>query len=115
MANNYFSKYNKQRLFNHELLEDVDYVKIEELIRNGIKEVTVRGFYINTKSYYGPSAVLMTDDFYINLPQHFVETVKEIKQDPTAVTMINQGKLKAEFYSYETKKYGTCYSLNLVE
>ena len=57
----------------------------------------------------------MTDDYYINLPQHFAETVKGIEEDQQAVAMINQGKVKAEFYSYETKKYGTCYSLNLVD
>lgn len=111
---NYFGKFNKQRLFNHELPENAEYFKIEELLQKGIKEVVVRGFYINTKSYFGDSAVLMTDDYYINLPQHFVETVKGIEQDPQAVAMINQGNVKAEFYSYETKKYGTCYSLNLV-
>ena len=112
---NYFGKYNKQRLFNHELPEGAKYFKIEELVKKGINEVIVRGFYINTKSYFGESAVLMTDDYYINLPQHFVETVKGIEQDQQAVAMINQGKVKAEFYSYETKKYGTCYSLNLVD
>ena len=112
---NYFGKYNKLRLFDHELPEKAEYFKIEELVKKGIEEVTVRGFYINFKSYYGPSVVLVTDDYYINLPQHFVETVKGIEQDPQAVALINQGKVKAEFYSYETKKYGTCYSLNLVD
>ena len=112
---NYFGKYNKQRLFNHELPEEAEYFKIDELVKKGIEEVTVRGFYINTKSFFGESAVLITDDYYINLPQHFVKTVKGIEEDPQAVAMINQGKVKAEFYSYETKKYGTCYSLNLVD
>ena len=111
---NYFGKYNKQKLFNHELPENAEYRKIEELIQEGINEVVVRGFYINDKGYFGDSAVLMTDEYYINLPQHFVDTVKGIEQDPQAVAMINQGNVKAEFYSYETKKYGTCYSLNLV-
>ena len=112
---NYFGKYNKKRLFNHELPEDAEYFKIEELVKKGIEEVIVRGFYTNTKSFFGDSAVLMTDDYYINLPQHFVETVKGIEEDQQAVALINQGKVKAEFYSYETKKYGTCYSLNLVD
>lgn len=111
---NYFGNYNKQRLFFYELPENAEYFKIGELMEKGIEEVTVWGFYINNKSHFGESAVLMTDDYYVNLPQHFVETVKKIMQDPQAVEMINQGKVKAEFYSYETKKYGTCYSLNLI-
>lgn len=110
----YFGKYNKQKIFNYELPEGAEYFKIEELVKKGIEEVTVRGFYINTKSFFGESAVLMTDDYYVNLPQHFVYTVKEIEQDQQAIEMIKQGKVKAEFYSYETKKYGTCYSLNLI-
>ena len=111
---NYFEKYNKGKLYNHELPEDAEYFKIETLFKEGITNVVVRGFFTNNKSFYGESAVLMTDEYYVNLPQHFVETLREIEQDTQAVEMINQGKVVAEFYPYETKKYGTCYSLKLI-
>ena len=104
--------------FDFEPSKDFEYKKLEELFKaNGKDKVyLVKGVFINTKSRYGDSAVAVGEEYYINLPQHLVSTVREIIEDNKIVDDINNDKVGFTIYSYQQEKYDiTCYSINWVD
>lgn len=76
---------------------------------------TARLLYINKKSKFGEAPVVATDDSIINLPKHLLDDVKGMISNPEAVDAINEGRVGFVPYEYESKKYGTCYSIKWVD
>lgn len=110
-------KYNKKKVnvFKYEQVENPEYKSLKELYENGKTEILIKGFFINTKGYYGESAVAMARGFNINLPNHLLETVKEMLTDDEVIEMINNDRVGIEIYQYTSKKWGTNYSVNFIE
>lgn len=65
-----------------------------------IEDMSVRGFFINSKSKYGEQAVMITDNCYVNLPRHLINDIKCIIQNDELTKEINKGSIGAKRYSY---------------
>ena len=108
-----FGKFNKKQLFTN-LPEGVDeYISLEELYKENGPEAKycIRAFYINTRSDFAPETpVVLTNDYYVNIPLHQLSEVKDIMTDNFAVKAINNKEAGFTIESYYKEKYGkTCY------
>ena len=75
----------------------------------------IDGLYINKKSSFGdhPVAILIKEEFLVDLPAHLVEDVKEILQDPEAIEAIKNGKVGFTIHEYDQKQYKKkCYGIH---
>lgn len=79
--------------------------------------IPVRGMFINTKSQFGDSPAIITDDCNVNLPHHMVETIKEMLSDSELVAAVKAGKVgaKVETYAPKTCPELTAYSVEWVD
>ena len=110
------NKYNKKvNVFKYEQVEKPEYKRLKDLFKNGETEILIKGFFINTKGYYGDSAVAIAEGYNINLPNHLLETVKEMLADEEIIEMINNDNLGIEIYEYTSNKWGTNYSVNFIK
>lgn len=108
-------KFNNQKLFNIDTT-DFEYYSLEEMYKSDDEVYPVRGLYINNKSMYEPAPVLATDEFYVNLPAHMLNDVKDILADKAAIADINRGIVGFKIYSYEQKRFNKiCYSITWVD
>lgn len=108
-----FERFNKGFRFNPLNTEGYEYRKLGELYEEygKDKEYPVRALYVN-ETKYGESAVAATDGFFINLPSHTVNDVREIIEDDELVQMINEGRVTITIYEYYSHKYdGTFYGI----
>lgn len=97
--------------------EGFEYYNLKDLYENnGADEVyPLFGFYINKKGNYGDAPVAYTDEYYVNLPQHLLDVVKEIMANPEAVAAINNGEVEFTIYQYQDEKHKKdCYSIRFV-
>ena len=110
--------------FTYQTDQTFEFYKLGDLLEeNGGDEVyTLRGLWINTGGMYGDSPVAVIDDRYVNLPNHMLETVKQMIADDDVVNAINCGLLGFKIYSYsKTLKINKkevdkiCYSVNWVD
>lgn len=94
--------------------EGFEYYNLDDLYEENGEDYQyiLKGFYINKKSKYGDAPVAITLDYFVNLPQHMLDTVKEICADADDVADINNDKVGFKIYSYEDEKHKkTCYSI----
>ena len=113
------TRFNKEIVkFEFEPSRDFTFRTLEELYKeNGKDEVyPVKGMFINTKSRYGDNPVLVCSEYYVSLPKHLVDVVKEIRQDKQLVKDINDDKVGFKIYEYVQPKYNRkCYSINWLD
>ena len=112
------SKYNKVNVFDFKIPDDFTYKSLVELFTEGGAEKVhvVKALYINKKSRYGESPIVVTNECLANLPAHLTETVKEMMHDEEFVKAVNDGKVGMKIYSYETpSRTGLCYSVNWID
>lgn len=83
---NYFTRFNKTRMFNNQ--PNTDNFVYKKLGTDLIESYNVRGLFTTTGKY-GEHAVIITDKEYVSLPNHLTQPVKEIMSDAEAVKMIN--------------------------
>ena len=98
--------------------EDFKYRTLKELYKeNGQDKVyKVKGLYINTKSKFGNAPVAVTDELYVNLPKHLLETIEDIRKDEKLVEDINNDLVGFTIYEYHNEDYNNKgYSINWVE
>lgn len=111
------SKYqdNQKPLFNYNNEKLRSFLNLRELNERFPKQTfVIHAFFINKKSKYGESPVVVIDDYSVNLPQHLTDTVKAMLQDVPLIEAINQRKIAFTIYEYNGK-HGTGYSVNWVE
>lgn len=112
-----FNKFNKGSQFTPINTEGYEYKKPDELFETYGEDTTypIRALYVNDTKF-GESAVATTDGYFINLPTHIVNDVKEIIADENLVNMINEGRVSISLYEYFSSKYkGTFYGVKWVE
>lgn len=110
-------KYNKTYAkFNFEPKEDFTFHSLKDMYngKKGNNKYIVLGIYINRKSKFGDAPVIVSEECYINLPKHLLDTVKEMLEDEELVTAINNREFGVEVYEYETNGK-ICYSVNWVD
>lgn len=97
--------------------EGKEFTTLKDLFAvNGKTPITVRGFFINTKSKFGANPIAILDDCLVNLPKHLTEQVEDIINDDEMVADVNGGHCGISIYEYENKKYGgTDFSVNFVD
>lgn len=111
-----FNKYNKGSNFDFQTPSDFEFVKLEDLYEvDGDNQHDLKALFINTKSKFGDSPVAVTDKALVNLPGHLLDTVREMINDDEVVNEINSDRAGIEIYEYESKKWGTNYSVNFIE
>lgn len=95
------NKYNRGSKFDVDTT-GFEYVKLTQL--NKDESYKLRGFYINTKGEYGASPVAILDDRFVNLPQHLLETVRDMLIDDDTIEAIRAGKFGFIPREYVDKK-----------
>lgn len=97
-------KHNHENKFTYKL-ESETFKKLAELDENEV--YTVRGLFISRKGKYGDHPVAVGNDFFIDLPKHATQEVKDIIADDDDVKAINDGKvgIKARPYEKDGKTY----------
>lgn len=97
-------RHNHYNKFTYKLESDT-FKKLTELDENQV--YTVRGLFISTKGKYGQHPVAVGDDFFIDLPKHATEDVKNIIACDDDVLAINNGLvgIKARPYEKDGKTY----------
>lgn len=115
MAFSVSKKYNTEKIFNIDT-EGFDYKSLEDLFIDEDTEYPVCGLYINTKGNFGKEPIIATDEFYVNLPSHLVDTVEAMIKDEEAVEAINDGLVGFTIYQYHQKKFNKdCYGIRWVD
>lgn len=107
------NQYNKVQLFEFEAPEHFEYKSLRDLAEQGKSDHRVRSLFINNKSRYGDSPVAVTDECYINLPKHLLETVRNLMADDEVVSAINQGTLGFRIREY-TNQWGKNYTAEFI-
>ena len=110
----YATKFNKGSKFTFKPADDPQYVSLEVLYNKNPDQIhDVKALYINTKSRFGDAPCVAIDPVIIvNLPNHLLETVKEMISDAECVDAINNNEVKFKIYSYKDKTFNkTCYGV----
>ena len=112
---NILDKYNKKRIFEYDGTKEREYTNLQNLFATFGKDKVhiVHALFINTKSRFGDSPVIVTSDFMVNAPKHLLETVKQMMSDYDVVKLINSRKVGFRVYSYRGKN-GMGYSVEWV-
>ena len=110
----YATKFNKGSKFTFKPADDPQYVSLEVLYNKNPDQIhDVKALYINTKSRFGDVPSVAIDPVIIvNLPNHLLETVKDMINDDVCVDAINNNEVKFKIYSYKDKTFNkTCYGV----
>lgn len=110
------TKYNKTgNKFKVSISEDSQFISLTKLYSDyGNKVHKMKMFYINKKSRYGEHAVVYTDDYLVDIPQHMTEIFKQIYNDDEIIDDINNGRVGFSVVPY-TKNHKQCYSIEFVD
>jgi len=102
--------------FNFDIPDTHDFVKLEDLYNeNGSGEgYVIMMFFINTKGLYGDNPVIATPNELVNIPNHMLDTMKEMRNDPEVINAINRAELGFKIYTYENA-YGVNYSIQFID
>lgn len=115
MAFSVAKKYNTEKIFNIDT-EGFNYKSLEDLYIDEETMYPVRALYINNKGNFGEEPILATDDNYVNLPHHMVDSVKAMIGDDEAVDAINGGYVGFTIYKYHQKKYNKdCFGVKWID
>lgn len=114
----FFDKYNGSKRFEYEMTGKPVFKKLSDLYHEKGKGFVfpVRSVYINKKSKYGDSPVLVSDDFSVGLPTHLLSKVEDLLLQEAFYDMVNNGKVGFTVYEFESPTYHSKgYSINWVE
>ena len=112
------TKYNKNgKVFAVETDGWTEYVGLSDLYeRNPDGVFPVKGFYINTKGKYGDRPTLISDGFFVNLPEHLLADVQKIINTPEDVETIDAGKVAFRVRPYISKTYNkACFGVEFID
>ena len=114
----FFDKYNGGKHFDYEMTGKPVFKKLSDLYDEKGKGFVfpVRSIYINKKSKYGESPVIVSDNFSVSLPTHLLHTVQDLLSQDEFYDMVNSGEVGFTVYEFESPNYHTKgYSINWVE
>lgn len=111
-------RFNKRNLFTFDG-SSLPYAKLAELVTNGtIAEgeiITVRGMFTHSKSKFGKTGVIVTDNYNIDAPDHLISMIEEVISDASLIEAVNNGKCGFAVRSYKDNKGITRYSGSFVD
>lgn len=99
-----------------------NYRKLSEIYEDSDTEYLVRGCFLNPKTNFKSkvtgkkeAAVIMLDDFMINVPDHQIGAITSILDSEEACTAIDNEELYVKIREYHQNEYDKdCYSLVFV-
>lgn len=112
------NKYNRGTRFTYQLPQNCGFTGLSNLYEeHGAGTVyTVRGLYINHKSKFGESPVVIIDDALVNLPKHLLDTAKQMLLDDEFIEAVNNEKVGFTIYTYTNKNNNNLlYSISWVD
>lgn len=97
--------------------EGFEFKKLGDLYNSKKPETvfSVYGLYINRKSKYGDSPFAASDGYFISLPAHLIDVVKDILSDDACIDQMNEGKAGLTIRTYEDDKGVTHYTADFVD
>ena len=114
----YFDKYNGGKRFEFEMEGTPVFKKLSELYSENVKGFVfpVRSVYINKKSKFGDSPVIVSDKFSVNLPSRLLHNVEELLTDDEFYDMVNNGRVGFTVNEFENHTYNSKgYSIDWIE
>ena len=69
------------------------------------EKLPIFGVFITPDAGYGEGAVCIMDGYLLNISERYIETIREIVQDPEAVAEIKAGKACITITEFTSKKY----------
>ena len=87
------------------------FAKLSELTEG--TKYTIQALFINTKGKFGDQGVIYTNEFIINLPNHLLDLIKDLRSDEEVTEAINNRQLAFTVYSYATDTGRSGYSINI--
>lgn len=111
------SKHNKGGIDWGIETEGFPYHKLEDIYKElQDKPLKVYGAYISNKGKFGPSPALISEGMIVNLPNHMVDTIKQILSSPEDIADIKRGVVFFRVRPYELKDDPrTFYSIEWVD
>lgn len=99
-------RFNKGKKFDFNT-EGLEFTSLADLYNNNGEEniYLLKAIFINTKSKFGDTPVFASTDFVVNVPQHLLDTVKDILNDEDAIADINNNKVGFTIYPYKSEKF----------
>ena len=67
------------------------------------KTYKVNGMYIKSDGQHGPYPIIISDGILIGLPEHLIDEVKAILNDPEDIATIKAGKVGFKVRKYQDK------------
>ena len=109
------SKFNKGNKINWGIdTKSLPFKKTSEVELN--KTYDLKGCFITPDRGFGCGAVLITDDFLLNIPGRYIDNINNIMSDPETVEDIKAGKCGFIVTSFISEKFKrTGYSIKFVE
>lgn len=99
------TRFNQSAVIDWEFnTEGFQYRKLKDLPEN--VTFRLRGCFVTPDQGYGPGAVLITDHEFINIPQRYVQTLADIREDPEAVAEIKAGKAGFHYTTFKSRNNG---------
>lgn len=95
--------------------KNATYIKLDELPEPLNHVYPVDAVYINSKSIYGDSGVILSGEYLINAPQHLTSNIKNMTEDDVLRNYINSNGVGFTRYEYQDKNGVTRVSLNWVD
>lgn len=110
-------KYNKNgRKFTWEMPANSPYYKMKEIYNDEkiVLPAPVKGLYISTKGKYGAQPVLISENYFMNMPSFYLDTVKEMLNDEEFVNAVNANRVYFDIEEY-TKDGQQRYSITWID
>ena len=109
------SKFNKGNKINWGIdTKSLPFKKTSEVELD--KTYDLKGCFITSDRGFGGGAVLITDDFLLNIPGRYIDNINNIMSDPETVEDIKAGKCGFIVTSFISEKFKrTGYSIEFVE
>lgn len=111
------AKYNKRETRFTVDTSGFDFMKLGELYdkKDPGHVFPIYGLYINRKSKYGDSPFAASDGYFIGLPNHMCDQVKEILKDDQVIADINACKCGIVIRPYDDDNGVTHYSADFAD
>lgn len=111
-------RFNKRNLFSFDG-SSLPYAKLAELVEHNIigegEVITVHGMFTHSKSKFGKTGVIVTDDYNIDVPDHLISMIEEVISDASLIEAVNDGHCGFAVRSYKDNKDITRFSGSFVD
>lgn len=117
MAFSFEKSYNRGGKFSIDT-NGFGYMSLADLFaQNGADRVyPLAAIYINTKSQFGNAPVFATNEYFVNVPKHMLDTAQAILSDSDAIDAINSHMVGFKIHQYIQKRFNrVCYGVNFVD